>query len=94
MLLPSRTAVLNQMYDQRELDVKKIMEELRPQYGHENQFNEKLYLEHLMALEANGLVELTNYCLDDQEELIMSYTITEEGRTTVEKYVDKVYRVM
>ncbi|MGG5341610.1 hypothetical protein [Enterococcus sp. AZ192] len=94
MLLPSRTAVLNQMYDQRELDVKKIMEELRPQYGHEKQFNEKLYLEHLMALEANGLVELTNYCLDDQEELIMSYTITEEGRTTVEKYVDKVYRVM
>ncbi|GGC75155.1 hypothetical protein JZO66_14270 [Enterococcus sp. DIV0242_7C1] len=94
MLLPSRTAVLNQMYDQRELDVKKIMEELKPQYGHEKQFNEKLYLEHLMALEANGLVELTNYCLDDQEELIMSYTITEEGRTTVEKYVDKVYRVM
>lgn len=94
MLLPSRTAVLNQMYDQRELDVKKIMEELRPQYGHEKQFNEKLYLEHLMALEANGLVELTNYCLDDQEELIMSYTITEEGRTTVEKYVDKAYRVM
>jgi DNA-binding PadR family transcriptional regulator len=94
MLLPSRTAVLNQMYDQREFDVKKIMAELKPQYGHEKQFNEKLYLEHLMALEANGLVELTNYCLDEQGELLMSYTITEEGRTTVEKYIDKAYRLV
>ncbi|MFD1902172.1 hypothetical protein [Enterococcus termitis] len=93
MLLPSRTAVLNQMYDQRELDVKKIMEELKPQYGNEKQFNEKLYLEHLMALEANGLVELTNYCLDEQEELVMSYKITDEGRSTVEKYVDQAYRL-
>lgn len=94
MLLPSRTAVLNQMYDQREFDVKKVMEELKPQYGHEKQFNEKMYVEHLMALEANGLVEMTSYGLDDQGELAMFYRITDEGRATVDKYVDKAYRLV
>ncbi|MBO0422160.1 hypothetical protein [Enterococcus plantarum] len=92
MLLPSRTAVLNQMYDQKEVDVTQIMEKLKPQYGHEKQFNEKLYLEHMMALEANGLVELTSYDLDDNNKLIIYYKITNDGMTTVDKYVDKKYR--
>ncbi|MEI5988957.1 hypothetical protein [Enterococcus crotali] len=92
MLLPSRTAVLNQMYDQREIDVAQIMEELKPQYGQEKQFNEKMYLEHMMALEANGLVELTSYDLDANDKLVIYYKITDEGRATVDKYVDKKYR--
>ena len=93
MLLPSRTAVLNQMYDQREMDVKQIMEELKPQYGDEKQFNEKLYLEHLMALEANGLVDMSDYSLDEKNELVIYYKITNEGIETVDKYVDKAYRL-
>ncbi|MBO0466684.1 hypothetical protein JZO73_03960 [Enterococcus plantarum] len=92
MLLPSRTAVLNQMYDQKESDVTQIMEKLKAQYGHEKQFNEKLYLEHMMALEANGLVELTSYDLDDNDKLVIYYKITNDGMTTVDKYVDKKYR--
>ncbi|PZL75829.1 hypothetical protein CI088_04015 [Enterococcus plantarum] len=92
MLLPSRTAVLNQMYDQKEVDVTQIMEKLKVQYGHEKQFNEKLYLEHMMALEANGLVELTSYDLDDNDKLVIYYKITNDGMTTVDKYVDKKYR--
>ncbi|EOL43436.1 hypothetical protein [Enterococcus caccae] len=92
MLLPSRTAVLNQMYDQKEIDVAQIMEKLKPEYGEEKQFNEKLYLEHMMALEANGLVELAKYDLDEHDNLVIYYKITDEGRATVDKYVDKKYR--
>lgn len=92
MLLPSRTAVLNQMYDHQEVDVAQIMAELKPQYGQEKQFNEKMYLEHLMALEANGLAELTRYDLDENEELVIYYKITDEGKETVDKYVDKKFR--
>lgn len=94
MLLPSRTAVLNQMYDQKEIDVVQIMEKLEPQYGSEKQFNEKLYLEHMMALEANGLVELTTYDLDDNDKLVIYYKITSDGIATVDKYIDKKYRLV
>ena len=45
-----------------------------------------------MALEANGLVELASYNLDDKENLIMNYRINDDGREAVEKYVDKKYR--
>ncbi|ALS38409.1 DNA-binding PadR family transcriptional regulator [Enterococcus rotai] len=94
MLLPSRTAVLNQMYDQREIDVAQIMAELAPQYGQEKQFNEAMYLEHMMALEANGMVELATYDLDEHDKLVIYYRITDEGRATVDKYVDKKYRLV
>lgn len=92
MLLPARTAVLNQMYDRKKYNVQEVMEQLKSQYGEEKQFNQRLFSEHLMALEANGLVELDSYNLDGNDELLMYYIITEEGRKTVDKYVDKAYR--
>ncbi|MGX6970031.1 hypothetical protein [Vagococcus bubulae] len=92
MLLPARTAVLNQMYDRKKYNVQEVMAQLKSQYGEEKQFNQRLFSEHLMALEANGLVELDSYNLDGNDELLMYYIITEEGRKTVDKYVDKAYR--
>jgi len=91
MLLPTRTAVLNYLYQENEADVNKIMEALRPMYGNEKQFNEKMYLEHAMSLEANGLVEMIGYELDKNEELILYYRINESGRKAVEKYVPEKY---
>ncbi len=93
MLLPSRMAVLNYMATQKKVDVKQVMAALKAVYGTEKQFNEKLYTEHLMALEANGLAELVNYDLNDNEELVIHYQITEDGRQTVAKYVDPKFRV-
>ncbi|WP_291292632.1 hypothetical protein [Enterococcus sp.] len=92
MLLPSRTAVLNELYGEKELNVNQIMDRLKPIYGSESQFNKKLYVEHIMALEANGLVELTSYEVDEKDELVCFYRMTQEGRSTVDKYVDKKYR--
>ncbi|MCI0130365.1 MULTISPECIES: hypothetical protein [Enterococcaceae] len=92
MLLPARTAVLNQMYDRKKYNVQEVMAQLKSQYGEEKQFNQRLFSEHLMALEANGLVELDSYNLDGNDELLMYYIITEEGRKTVDKYVNKAYR--
>ena len=51
-----------------------------------------MYLDHLLALEANGLCEMTSYDLDKNSELVMRYMITEDGRQTVSKYVDAAYR--
>jgi len=92
MLLPVRTAVLNYLYQVGSADVNKIMEALKPQYGKEGQFTKKMFLEHVMSLEANGLINLEGYNLDQSGELILRYKINDDGKGTVEKYVPKSYR--
>jgi len=92
MLLPVRTAVLNYLYKTREADISQIMEELRPEYGGEKQFNKDMFLEHVMSLEANGLVEMKSYKLDEKNNLVLQYKINEDGNHTVEKYIPKKFR--
>ena len=92
MLLPARTAVLNYFYSVKNADVKEVMNALKAQYGNEGQFTKERFLDHIMSLEANGLLNLTGYDLDKDGELVMRYEINEDGRTSVEKYVPKQYR--
>jgi hypothetical protein len=91
MLLPARTAVLAHLYREEIADMRTVMAALKSQYGHEKQFSEAMYLEHLMALEANGMAELHSHELDDKGELVLNFKITDDGRSTVEKYVSKAY---
>ncbi|MGX7058407.1 hypothetical protein [Vagococcus humatus] len=93
MLLPTRMAVLNHVNKVGKASVNEVMSVLKPFYGKEKQFNEKMYLDHLMALEANGLVSLDKYNLDANNDLVLTYSITEDGRGAVEKYVPKEYQV-
>ncbi|MFT4107094.1 MAG: helix-turn-helix transcriptional regulator [Lacrimispora sp.] len=92
MLLPARTAVLNYLYGVKNANVTQIMEALKPIYGGELQFTKARYLDHVMTLEANGLVSLCGYDLDEDGDLRMCYEINEDGKNSVEKYVDKKYR--
>lgn len=92
MLLPARTAVLNYLYGVDKANIKEIMNNLKKDYGNEGQFNYDMFLEHLMALEANGLADLKEYDLDDDGELELFYSINEEGKNTVEKYIPGKYR--
>ena len=92
MLLPARTAVLNYLYGVESADIKEIMEALKPRYGNERQFTKARYLDHVMSLEANGLLTLKSYELDGEGELSLRYAINPDGKTAVEKYVPKKYR--
>ena len=92
MLLPARTAVLNYLYGVESADVREIMEALKPQYGGERQFTKARYVDHVMSLEANGLLTLKSYELDRDGELSLRYAINPDGKTAVEKYVPKKYR--
>ena len=51
-----------------------------------------MYLEHLMALEANGLLTLSKYELNDQNELLLSYVITDDGKAAVDTYIPSSYK--
>lgn len=92
MLLPARTAVLNYLYGVKNADIKEIMEALKPLYGGERQFTKDRYLEHVMSLEANGLIQLEGYELDGEGELALRYAINEDGKAAVVKYVPNKYR--
>ncbi len=94
MLLPARTAVLNYLYGVKNADVTEIMEALKPLYGRERQFSRERFLDHVMSLEANGLLCLERYELDQAGELSLRYVINEDGKAAVEKYVPKKYRTM
>lgn len=89
MLLPARTAVLKYLYEVEKADVVEIMKKLKDDYGNEKQFTKDMFLEHLMALEANELVDLIDYELDKNGELAIYYSINNEGKNTIEKYILK-----
>ncbi|AQP53771.1 hypothetical protein CBF34_08390 [Vagococcus penaei] len=93
MLLPSRMAVLNYMSQVDCASVNEVMDYLRPDYGSEAQFTYPLYLDHLMALEANGYVSLLKYEVDQADNLVLTYEITEDGQVAVEKYVPSKFRM-
>lgn len=92
MLLPARTAVLNYLYHVKNADVEEIMEALKGLYGREGQFTKDRFMDHVMSLEANGMVTMESYDLDQDGELSIRYSINDDGRSAVEKYVPKKHR--
>ena len=87
MLLPARMAVLNYLNKVKSANADEIMQSLKAQY-----VNHNAYVEHLMALEANGLASLSNYDIEENDKLVLYYEITEDGRSSVEKYIPKRFR--
>ncbi len=88
-LLPVRTAVLKFLYDKTEGDVNEIMKELKSMYGSEKQFTKTRFIDHVMSLEANGLINEIGYSLDENGELLVRYKINDDGMNTINKYVRK-----
>jgi len=88
-LLPARTAVLKYLFDNEDGDVEEIMDSLRDIYGKEKQFTKSRFIDHVMSLEANGLIYEIGYGLDDHGELSVRYKINDDGIHAVEKYVKK-----
>lgn len=87
MLLPARMAVLNKLSKMESASVEEMMDVLRADYGKEGQFNYNAYLEHMMALEANGFAYLKEYKSNKEGGISLFYGITEDGKASVEKYI-------
>lgn len=92
MLLPARMAVLNRLSKVERSSVEEMMEALKKDYGNERQFNYEAYLEHMMALEANGYASLQDYKLMNDGRLSMYYSITDDGRDSVKKYIPDKFK--
>lgn len=88
-LLPVRTAVLKYLFDKKVGDVNEIMNSLKSLYGREKQFTKARFVDHVMSLEANGLINEVGYELDANGELLVRYQINDDGISTINKYVLK-----
>jgi hypothetical protein len=63
------------------------MNALKSLYGTEKQFTKARFIDHVMSLEANGLINEIGYDLDANGELLVRYQINDDGITTINKYV-------
>lgn len=91
-LLPVRAAVLKYLFDKENGTVNEIMDELKSIYGKEKQFTKPRFIDHVMSLEANGMVNEVGYGLDKNGELSVRYKINEDGINTIKKYVLKKHK--
>lgn len=87
--LPIKFAVLKSFIDEKIQSVNEVYDKLKIDYESEKQFTKKNILEHILSLNANGLIEEVDMKLDKNENLIIYYHINDEGKSIVKKYSKK-----
>lgn len=92
MLLPIRSRVLHFIATEKQADIDKVMAGLKNDYGTERQFTHANFVDHLLSLKENGLIDETSFSLDDQNNLKIVYGINDEGIETINKYLPKKWR--
>jgi hypothetical protein len=91
-VLPMRFRILHYFSTVKEASTKELMNGLRSEYGSEGQFNENVINEHLMSMRAGGLIETNDIELDQSNNLVVNYSITEFGQGRL-KYLPKSWKV-
>lgn len=91
-LLPIRTRVLHFMSSVKQADITEVMEGLKEEYGNERQFTKTNFVDHMLSLKANGLIDEVSYNLATDGSLCIYYKINEEGINTIKKYIPKKWR--
>lgn len=92
MLLPIRSRVLHFLAANKRGNIKTVMAGLEEEYGSERQFTYNNFLDHLLSLKENGLIDEDTYEIDEKGMLIIDYVVNEEGINTIKKYLPKKYR--
>ena len=87
-LPPIRSRILQYLSVVGSADVSQIQDALKPEYGTERQFTRKSLDNHLMNLKENGLLKESGFDVIDGQ-LETSYTIENEGRKLVAKYMKR-----
>lgn len=88
-LLPLRFRMLHYISTVDKTCVDDIMEALKPEYGTEKQFTKDVFSEHLLDMKANFVIDDHDVILDSKGELVIYYSINEEGKRLLAKYLPK-----
>lgn len=88
-LLPLRFRMLHYISTVEKTCVDEIMKALEPEYGNEKQFTKAVFAEHLADMKANFIINDNDVVLDSQGDLLIYYSINDEGRKLLKKYLPK-----
>lgn len=91
-LLPLRFRILHYISTVEKASVDQVMKALEPEYGTEKQFKKAVFMDHLLDMKANFIIDDNEAVLDEKGELIVYYTINAEGQRLLDKYLPKSWR--
>lgn len=93
MLLPIRSRVLHFIATEKNAHIADVMAGLKAEYGTERQFTRTNFVEHLLSLKENGLIDEESHLITEEGELQIVYAINDEGISTINKYLPKKWRL-
>lgn len=91
-LLPLRFRMLHFFSTVNEASANDLLEGLKSEYGSERQFSKKNFVEHLLTMKENGIIDETKVELDKNGDLCIYYSINDEGRSLLKKYLPKSWK--
>jgi DNA-binding PadR family transcriptional regulator len=89
--LPLRFRLLHVISKKDSVTVKSLLDDLRGEYGHEGQFSNKSFENHLTSMRAVGLIEEMDVDLDGQGHLVETFAITEFGKSRL-RYLPRAWK--
>ena len=84
---PLNYAILDLFRDGAEISVAGVIEKLKKDYSSFRAFKPKAVNESLMSAEKNGLLEESNWELDEKGELHVYYKATDYGFSMINGYI-------
>lgn len=88
-LMPLYYAIVKQFMDGEQYSAGGIVDVLKPHYGGYKLLTVKDVEEALATAHENGLLDESDYDLDESGDLRVYYRVTEFGRTMIDSYIGK-----
>ena len=92
MKLPMRFRIIHLVSQHDKISDKEVMEALRDEYGDECQYKMSIIETHLMSLRAVGIIENTGVTLDENDNLVQQFSITDYGKDLLDKYLPSQWK--
>lgn len=87
MKMPLNFAILKVFTTEDRASADDVIAALRADYGHYRGLHKKAVEEALKTAEVNGLLEVDEVTLDENDDLCIYYTANAQGRDTIKGYL-------
>jgi DNA-binding PadR family transcriptional regulator len=84
-----RFRVLDYVNTVETADAEDVLRDLESEYGEERQFNKREIEEHLKSLQVNGFLREASYDTDENDRIVVRYSIHPEGADLLKNYLPK-----